>query len=100
MTPEEQRELERLRELERYEEHAERAKRDAAIAANPGRDWSTGPPEPPPPRVTVDVETEHGTVRAPATRDRATARAMALEQAGWERDPATGEWRKASWGAA
>jgi hypothetical protein len=66
-------------------------------ALDVGRDWD-GPEQPPKPtRVTIDVETAAGRVKMPARHDPETERAMALEAAGFEVDPATGQYRKASW---
>lgn len=92
MTPEERAELDRLREAERAEQAAEVARRDALVAADRGRDWSGGPPPPPPapPRIARAAGIgAHGEylVEAAKTRDE-------LIEESWERDPATGEWRR------
>ena len=86
MTPAERADLERLQAADQAEQAAERAKRDALVAADRGRDFDAGPSRGKPPRVTVQVETEHGTVLAPGTIDPDTAYAMRMEAAGLEWD--------------
>ena len=52
-----------------------------------GRMWAEGEPLTP-------AQAERARI---AEADRRTADSIARERAGWERDPATGQWRKGSW---
>lgn len=92
LTERERAELERLQEIERAEQAAEAARRDALVAADRGRDWSAGPPVPPrPPRVAVPYAI--GPHRGEFLVDCAKTPDELIEE-NYERDPATGEWRR------
>ena len=106
MTPAEQAELERLREVERAEIAEQARKRDAMVKSDTGREWL---PEPSPeeleraetirkarqvPRVTGLGE------RGETLVDCAKTPEERWEEAGYERDPATGQYRRVTWSDA